>query len=109
MGDGSPPSEVTDAGGSSLQVILYYASSAPYEKQQQVEDRLKSFPDVFKIGQDPQGSATFGSDKWSVYVGGAKLDESTYAVSIFVETPDDEHAAEVLAPIVEVLGTIPPQ
>ncbi|MCP4307235.1 MAG: hypothetical protein GY788_20670 [bacterium] len=114
IGDGTTPSSIDPYPGPSERlshhVILNYEvadAAAIAALQQQVEDRLKSFPTVFQTGADRQGSVEFVSDDWIVYIGGV-IHEGTTSMTVFVYIDDDDHAAEILAPIAEVLGTIDP-
>ncbi len=73
-----------------------------------VEDRLKSLPTVFPLRADGKYSAIFEQDDWQVYVARDAASDGTPLVSISVDIVDDDgRAVRSLAPIVEVLGTIP--
>jgi hypothetical protein len=108
IGDGTAPDSVATGAGTRRfprEVMLFYEVPDIAEAQQEVEDRLRSFPSVFVVGQDSEGSVEFRSDEWRVYVGGYSA-EGIREMSIFVYmVDDDERAAEILAPVAEVLGT----
>ncbi len=113
LGDGTAPSRVTTSAGVPSfprEAILHFEVSDVAETQQQVEDRLKSFPTVFQIGRDYQGSGTFNTDDWSIYVGSVVVEDLPSVVLVRVGIVDDDgNAPTILAPIVEVLGTVPTQ
>ena len=109
-GDGTAPSSVNSYPGGTLphQAVLNYDvadAAAIASAQQQVEDRLKSFPAVFQARADRQGSVEFVGADWIVYVGGVILEDRT-SMTVFVYIDEDDRAAEILEPIADVLGII---
>lgn len=111
IGDGIAPSGVEiKPGGSRLQIRteVEYPTPDSTALQLKIEERLKSFPTVFLVTADREGYVLVEGDDWEVYVVISGLDDGTPSVSLGVSTVDnDDRAVESLAPIIEVLGTIP--
>jgi hypothetical protein len=113
IGDGTPNlstyNDKTGGGDYPCSVDVYYEASDGVEVQRQVEDRLKSFPSVFTVENDSKYSVEFVADDWRVAVGVHRYnDERGDQIGVFIWMIDrDNRAAEILAPIVDVLGTVP--
>ncbi|VAV93695.1 hypothetical protein MNBD_ACTINO02-1015 [hydrothermal vent metagenome] len=108
IGDDTAPDEVsrsTSVAPLELAVIVSYNTPDRTEAQAQVEERLR------EAGFDVVETTPFGGriegDEWSVHVqtSGSEEDQE---VAIFVSIVDDDaRAAEILAPLVDALGTLP--
>ncbi|MCP4308712.1 MAG: hypothetical protein GY788_28330 [bacterium] len=110
VGDGSVPPgvEIRPGGALPIMATFGYASPDAAALQLEIENRLKSFDTVFTLTGDSIDTASFSGDNWEVHVSRRAQTDGTPIASIWVETvADDDAAVESLAPIIEVLGTVP--
>ena len=112
IGDGTVPDEIRSSFQDSFQgdpaemnVFVLYNTPDRIEVQIQVEERLRQAG--FDVVETTPFGADIEGDEWTVGVTTSGGEENP-RIAIFVRIVDDDaRAAEILAPLVDALGTLP--
>ena len=109
LGDGTPPDAVESSYPGEpdfpLQTNVWYEDPTDAEAtRQDIVRRLKE-AEFVPVAEGPRG-ARFRGMEWQVTVGVIGSDPPLVMVTVDI-VDDDARAAEILAPIVDALGTIP--
>ncbi len=108
IGDGTAPDEIRsniefDPPG--LQLIVLYNTPDFVELQVQVEDRLRQLG--FTVEDTTPFIGVAQGNEWTVAIRTAGSEDSPMlGISVLI-VDDDARAAEILAPLVDALGTVP--
>ncbi|HDL41620.1 MAG TPA: hypothetical protein ENG98_01230 [Actinobacteria bacterium] len=112
IGDGTIPDEIQSSfqygsrgDPAKLRVSVYYNTPDRVEVQVQVEERLREAG--FDVVETTPFAGVVEAEEWLVSVRTSGGEENP-RVSVFVRIVDDDaRAAELLAPLVDALGTLP--
>ena len=108
IGDGTVPDEVSSGVRSDLdqlRVTILYNTPDRIEVQIEVEERLREAG--FDVVETTPYIGFIEEEEWSVTVGTAgNEDDPKVGISVLI-VDDDARAAELLAPLVDALGTLP--
>ncbi len=108
IGDGTVPDEVSSGVRSDLdqlRVTIFYNTPDRIEVQVQVEERLREAG--FDVTDPTPFLGRIDRDEWTVIVAtSGSEDDPMVGISVLI-VDDDARAAELLAPLVDALGTLP--
>ncbi len=108
IGDGTIPDEVSSGlrgDPAKLRVSVFYNTPDFIEVQIQVEERLREAG--FTVTDPTPFSGLIEEDEWSMSVTTSGTeDDPMVGISVLI-VDDDARAAELLAPLVDALGTLP--
>ena len=112
IGDGTVPDEIRSSFQDSFQgnpaemrVAVLYNTPDRIEVQVQVEERLREAG--FDVTDPTPFSGLIEEDEWSMSVTTSGTEENPRVSIVVMIVGDDARAAELLAPLVDALGTLP--
>ncbi len=112
VGDGTVPDEMQSSFQDSFQgdpaemkVTVFYNTPDFVELQIQVEERLRAAG--FDVTDPTPFSGRIDEEEWSMSVLTAGNEENPQVAVIVRLVDDDARAAEIVAPLVDALGTLP--
>ncbi len=108
IGDGTVPDEILGSSTgdpAEMRVAVLYNSPDRIELQIKVEERLRDAG--FAVTDPTPFSGLVEEDEWSVSVTTSGSEENPRISIVVMIVDDDARAAEILAPLVDALGTLP--
>ncbi len=112
VGDGTVPDEIRSSfqdrfqgDPAEMRVAVFYNTPDRIDVQIQVEERLREAG--FDVTDPTPFSGRIDEEEWSMSVLTAGNEENPQVAVIVRLVDDDARAAEILAPLVDALGTLP--